>query len=158
MVIPLALFRIIPFAPFRIGGKLVVGLLPGELAVGQVLPRFSVVFALLFVLCVPFRVSAFFSEPFAHILLYPSAIFRVRIAFGVTPGGVSALSFLCSVCLRFTRHRPLTCARGWQSPPPARRGARAAPARCQGSLQAPPGAQGREQALRAFLPKHGGAR
>jgi hypothetical protein len=46
-VVPLALFRIVPFAPFRIGGELGVSPLPGELAVRQELPLSSVVFALL---------------------------------------------------------------------------------------------------------------
>jgi len=61
------LFRIVPFTPFRIGGELGVSPLPGEFAVGQEFPPCAIVLTLpLFVRGVPFRIGAFFSEPFAE--------------------------------------------------------------------------------------------
>jgi hypothetical protein len=68
------------------------------------IPGSAVLALLLFELGVPFRISAFFSEPFASVRLHPSAKFWVGIAPGVTPGCIRTLSFLRSLSLKFTRH------------------------------------------------------
>jgi hypothetical protein len=95
-VIPRALFHIVPFMPFRIGGELGVSSLPREFPVGLKFPPSSVVLAhVLFVRCVTFRIGTDLGKPLARMRLHPSAIFWVcRIASGVVSAKIRSLSFL----------------------------------------------------------------
>src|SRR5262245_47258320 len=92
VAIPRALFRVVPFTPFRIGGELGISPLLRQFAVRQCS---EVLAHLVFVRCVTFGIAAYFGKFLPRMCLHPSAIFWVGcIASGVVSAKIRSLFFL----------------------------------------------------------------